>query len=274
MIIDAHAHAAREYSTSESILATAKKFEIEKIVLCTSPKNTLDLKSPPNFPFMKTPSSIYLLNRMLRFTYRSIFKENGDGNKYVFELRNELPETVIQFLLVNPLDPQHLENLEKKVQEYKPKGIKLHQAWDPFTIDGSEFNCLVDVARAHRLPIFIHLYSQKETWKLRQFMSEHRDVIFIIAHMLGLDIFKECANELENVYFDTSGSERVRSKDIMEAINLFGYERVVFGSDTPYARIEDQIEKIYRLNLSDDVKDHIFRLNIMRLLSLNNDIEI
>jgi len=266
MIIDAHAHAAREYSTVESIEDMAKKYEIEKIVLCTSPKNNLDLKDPPNIPFMKTPGSIYLLNRMLRFSYNSFFKDNGDGNKYVFELRNKLPETVIQFLWVNPLDPQHMGNLENNIRKYQVKGIKLHQAWNPFAIDGREFNRLVEAARDHSLPIFIHLYSKNETWKLLRFVGKNRDVVFIIAHMLGLEIFKERAGHLPNVYFDTSGSERVRGKDILEAIRLFGPEHVVFGSDTPYARIGEQIEKIGRLNLSADVKEHIFRLNIQHIL--------
>jgi predicted TIM-barrel fold metal-dependent hydrolase len=269
MIIDGHAHAAREYATAYSIKVMADKYGIDKIVLCTSPKNNLNLKDPPNIPFMKSPDSIYLLNRMLRFSYNSFFKDHGDGNKYVFELRNQLPETVIQFLWVNPLDPQHMGNLEKNIQEYQAKGIKLHQAWNPFAIDGREFARFVEVARAYNLPIFIHLYSKKETWKLLQFALSNRDVIIVIAHMLGLDIFKERANDLPNVYFDTSGSERVRGKDILEAIQLFGHEHIVFGSDTPYARIGDQIEKVERLNLSSDVKEHIFRLNIRRLLSLD-----
>jgi predicted TIM-barrel fold metal-dependent hydrolase len=269
MIIDAHAHAAREYSTAESIRDTTKKYEIGKIVLCPSPKNNLDLKAPPNLPFMKTPGSIYLLNRMLRYSYNSFFKDNGDGNKYVFELKNELPEIVIQFLWVNPLDPQHMANLEKNIQGYQVKGIKLHQAWNPFSIDSPEFNQLVDVAKVYKLPVFIHLYSRKETWKLLQYVGSHRNAIFIIAHMLGLDIFKEHAKDLPNVYFDTSGSERVRGKDILEAIHLFGPDHVVFGTDTPYARIEDQIEKIERLNLSENVIEQIFSLNFRHILSLN-----
>ena len=267
MIIDAHAHAAREYSTVESIKNMAKKYDLEKIVLCTSPKNNLDLKTPPNIPFMKTPGSIYLLNRMLRAFIGSM-KDNGDGNKYVFELRNKLPETVLQFLWVNPLDRQHLDSLAKNIQEYQVKGIKLHQVWNPFTIDGSEFNRIVEVARENRLPIFIHLYSKGETWKLFQYVGSHREEIFIIAHMLGLDIFKEHAKDLPNVYFDTSGSERVRGKDILQAINRFGSDHVIFGSDTPYAKIGDQIEKIERLNLSQNVKEHIFRLNFENILSL------
>ena len=267
MIIDAHAHAAREYSTAESITDMSKRYEIDKILLCTSPKNNVDLKDPPNLPFMKTPSSIYLLNRMLRFSYNSFFKDNGDGNKFVYELRNKVPEIVIQFLWVNPIDTQHMNNLEKNIQDYQAKGIKLHQAWNPFTIDCSEFDQLVQVARAYKLPVFIHLYSKGETMKLLRFIGSNQDVTFIVAHMLGLGIFKEKRHELPNVYFDTSGSERVRGEDILEAINLFGYEHVVFGSDTPYARIGDQINKIEQLKLTDTVKEHIFKLNIENIMS-------
>ena len=270
MIIDAHAHAAREYSTAESITTMSKKYEIDKILLCTSPKNNLDLKDPPNIPFMKTPNSNYLLNRMLRYSYNSFFKDNGDGNHYVFELRNKLPEIVIQFLWVDPLDPLHMSNLEKNIRDYQVRGIKLHQAWNPFTIDGNEFNLLVEVARAKKLPIFIHLYSKRETQKLLQFIGSNQDVTIIVAHMAGLSIFKEKRYKLPNVYFDTSGSERVREKDILEAINLFGYEHVIFGSDTPFARIEDQISKIERLNLTDTVMEHIFKLNIENILSLSS----
>jgi len=269
MIIDAHAHAARQYSTAESIRATAKKYGIEKILLCTSPKNNLDLKDPPNLPFFKSPNSIFILNRMLRMGYKS-FKDGGDGNRYVSELRKQVPEIVVPFLWVNPLDPQHMSSLEKNIQDYRVSGIKLHQAWDPFTVEGSEFNQLVEVARAHKLPIFIHLYSKNEAQKLLRFIGTNSNATFIIAHMLGVDIFKEKRNDLPNVYFDTSGSERVRGKDIAEAINLFGHEHVVFGTDTPYAPIEDQINKIEQLKLTDSVKEHIYRLNIQHILSSNS----
>jgi hypothetical protein len=91
MIIDAHAHAAGKYSTPESLLEMSKKYNIEKILLCTSPKNNIDLKKPPNFPFMNNPNSIFTLNKLLRFSYNSFFKDNGDGNQFVSELRDKLP---------------------------------------------------------------------------------------------------------------------------------------------------------------------------------------
>jgi predicted TIM-barrel fold metal-dependent hydrolase len=267
MIIDGHAHAARDYATAESISRMASKYKLDRIVLCTSPKNNLNLKDPPNIPFLNTPNSIYLLNRMLKIAYRSM-KDNGDGNKYVFKLQSELPDVVVQFLWVNPLDKLHMSNLEQNIRTCQAKGIKLHQAWNPFAVDSIEFSHLVDVARSKGIPIFIHLYSRRETWKLAEFISRNQDVVFIIAHLLGLDILKERRGHLENVYFDTSGSHRIRGRDILEAIRLFGYDHVVFGSDTPYARIGDQIDKVQRLGLSDNVMEHIFGLNLKNLLSL------
>lgn len=266
MIIDAHAHAARDYASAESILEMSKKYRVDKILLCTSPKNNLDLKDPPKIPFMKSPNSIYLLNRMLRIAYRS-FKDGGDGNQYVFELSKKIPQIVIPFLWVNPLDPAHLISLEENLRASSARGIKLHQAWDAFPIDGPQFAQVVEVARVHKLPIFIHLYTKKETWKLLRFVESHPDLVVIIGHMLGLDVFKQKSKDLPNLYFDTSGSERVRGIDILEAIRLFGYEHVVFGSDTPYARIGDQIDKIEKLNLPDNVMDHVYRLNIENVLS-------
>jgi predicted TIM-barrel fold metal-dependent hydrolase len=117
--------------------------------------------------------------------------------------------------------------------------------------------------------VFIHLYSKKETWKLLQYAKKNQEVIFIVAHMLGLDIFKGERKSLSNVYFDMSGSEHVRDKDIQEEIELFGYDHVTFGTDTPYARIEDQIDKIKHLNLSANEMEHIFKLNIGNVLFVN-----
>jgi predicted TIM-barrel fold metal-dependent hydrolase len=268
MIIDAHAHAASEYRTVESILEMSKKYGICKIVLCTSPKNNPDLKGPPNLPFLKSPDGIFFFNRMVRLVYHSFLKDSGNGNQYVFELSQKVPGLVIQFLWVNPLDPQHMRSLERNIQDYQVSGIKLHQAWDAFTIGSREFNQLVEVAKARRLPIFIHLYSKEEARKLLRFTVENPGATFIIGHMLGLDFFKEERGKLPNVYFDTSGSERVRGKDIQEAVDSFGYDHVIFGSDTPYARIEDQIAKIERMNLPDSAKEHIFRLNFEHLMEI------
>jgi predicted TIM-barrel fold metal-dependent hydrolase len=71
-----------------------------------------------------------------------------------------------------------------------------------------------------------------------------------------------------NVYFDTSSSNRIHSIDIQRAIDTFGYEHIVLGSDTPYTGMDAQIEKIERLSVPDHIKEHIYSLNAKRILSI------
>lgn len=269
MIIDIHAHAAGDYSTVDSIKNMSAKYDIEKIGLCTSPKNIQNLQVPPSMPFKQKPDSIYMMNRMNRMAYNHFFKDNGDGNQFVFELRNQLPELIIPFLWVNPLDAGYMDNLENSIRTYQPKGIKLHQAWNSFKIDSTEFKNLVDIASSNKLPVFIHLYSKKEVLKLLRFIKENPNALFIIAHLTGTDFFRESGVNLKNIYFDTSSSKRIQGSDIKQAIDAFGYEHIVFGTDTPYASIDKQIDRIEQLNLSDNIKEHIYRLNARNILALD-----
>ncbi|MDF2513810.1 MAG: hypothetical protein K0S04_3676 [Herbinix sp.] len=118
MLIDIHAHAAGDYGTVDSIKNMAKRYQIDKIVLCTSPKNIHDLQKPPSMPFTQKPDSIFMMNRMNRLAYNHFFKDNGDGNQFVFDLKNRLPERVIQFLWVNPLDTRYMDHLETSIHTY------------------------------------------------------------------------------------------------------------------------------------------------------------
>lgn len=268
MMIDIHAHAAGKYGSVDSIKNMAATYHLDKIVLCTSPKNNQNLQEPPSMPFKQKPDSIYMMNRMNRMAYKHFFKDNGDGNQYVYELKNLLPELVFQFLWVNPLDSAYMNQLENTIHKYQPKGIKLHQSWNPFKIDGTEFKNLVDIASSKQLPVFIHLYSKKEVVKLLHFIKENQNAIFIIGHLTGTDLFSESGVNLKNIYFDTSSSNRIQGSDITQAIDAFGYEHILFGTDTPYAGIEEQIKRIELLKLSDRIKEHIFSLNAKRILSI------
>ncbi len=269
MLIDIHAHAAGDYSKVDSIINMAAKYNLEKIVLCTSPKNIQNLQEPPSMPFKQKADSIYKMNRMNRLAYNHFFKDNGDGNQFVFELKNKLPELIIPFLWVNPLEAGYMENLENNIHTHQPKGIKLHQAWNPFKIDSIEFKNLVDIATANNLPVFIHLYSKKEVLKLLCFIKENQNAVFIIAHLTGTDLFRESGVNLKNIYFDTSSSKRIQGSDIKKAIDTFGYEHIVFGTDIPYAGIDRQIERIEQLNLPDKIKKHIYSLNARKILALD-----
>jgi DhnA family fructose-bisphosphate aldolase class Ia len=83
-----------------------------------------------------------------------------------------------------------MDNLKENILKLNMKGIKLHQAWNSFKIDSKEFSRLIETCREYKLPVFIHLYSKKDALKLSRFAAANQDVIFIVGHLLGLDIFK------------------------------------------------------------------------------------
>ena len=91
-------------------------------------------------------------------------------------------------------------------------------------------------------------------------------LIDIHAHAAG-DYNK--VDSIKNIYFDTSSSKRIQGSDIKQAIDIFGYEHIVFGSDTPFASIDEQINRIEQLNLSDNIKEHIYSLNARNILALD-----
>lgn len=197
-------------------------------------------------------------------------KDNGDGNARVFALTQALPNEVVQFLWANPLDPEHMRSLEQNIERYPVKGIKLHQAWEAFEVGTDPFCVLVEVARSHAMPIFVHLYSRQETSNLLRFILQTRDAVFIVGHMLGLGIIQYHSRQLGNVFFDTSGSERVRAEDIIHAVRMFGDEHVVFGSDTSCASMTDQIREITRLGLPEAAVGCILGGNMEHLLGLSD----
>jgi predicted TIM-barrel fold metal-dependent hydrolase len=204
---------------------------------------------------------------MLRFAYKSFLKDNGDGNAFVSELAHTSPDLIVPFLWVSPLDSTHMANLEVNLVQRSARGIKLHQAWDAFTFDCPQFKTIAEHACLLHLPIFVHIYSRVQARKLLFFLLGNPDLVLIAGHLAGVSIFREYRKSLPNLYFDTSGSERIQGKHILEAINLFGSDHVLFGSDTPYAEIDVEIAKIDRLHLPDDVKESVFRKNALRILS-------
>jgi len=161
-----------------------------------------------------------------------------------------------------------MDVFEKAIERHQPKGIKLHQAWNLFKIDSREFKDLVDIASSHQLPIFIHPYSKNEVVKLCRFIRENQHAVFIIGHLAGADLFAESETNPKNTYFETSSSNRIQGSDIQWAIDTFGYEHIVFGTDTPYTSIDAQIDRIERLDLTDRIKEHIYSLNAKKILSV------
>jgi hypothetical protein len=164
--------------------------------------------------------------------------------------------------------PGDLGELERRYDERCFRGLKLHQCWDRFRVGSENFEAVMGWAEQKGLPVFIHLYDRRGVRELIDYLRHHQEAKVIVGHLFGLDDYIASGLRFERVVFDISTHELVSTQRILKAIEHFGVQQVVMGSDTPYARdaLRLAIERVRSLPLSDSERDLILGENLRRLL--------
>lgn len=274
MIIDGHAHAYGEFGDPENLIKIMNQLNVDKVVLCPGMRNN---PSKPPFPefrweskLMTHPRALLLIvNRLIRlFSLKN--KNREQGNDYVYSYVQKYPQRIIQFHWVNPLKENFLDEIDWAINNRGIRGIKLHQCVIPFQNDSQAMEHIAKLAGKHDLPIFIHCYSYKEFKKLLKLIRRYPQTNFISAHLIGLELATDYAQKINNLYFDLSSYFVISKKRINLAINYFGPEKLLFGSDTPLGakNLEKNIEKINQLEVSPKTKALILGENFRKLLSI------
>lgn len=273
MIIDGHAHACGDYLTPEKITQTLLENGTDKVVLVPG-----ELDSNKTYPFPNVAKYFpnrnvtKFFNQLTRFvvTITNAKKDLKKGNAFVYSLVKSLPEKVIQFYLLTD-DNNDISNvLTSKHKEQGFKGLKIHHCWFPILIDSDSFVQIADWATENDMPIFIHLLSDKEVCKLIEYKKTHPKLKLIVAHLFGLELFIKSGLKDENLYYDISTFQVTSDKRVLKAIDFFGSDKIIMGSDTPYGKgnLRNNIDRIKNLDISTEEKDLILGENIRKLLKI------
>ena len=271
MIIDGHAHASGDYLEPETITRKLDESNVDKVILVPGEFKSKKTYALPDlariFPRKNVVKFFNILTKVvIRLT--GAVKHIQKGNDYVFRLAGKIPQRVIQFFWVTKEISDIHQTLEKKYSHQKFKGLKLHQCWERFSIESNYFINIADWAEKKRLPVFIHLGSDKEVKRLIEYKKKHPNLVLIIGHLFGLELFSKEKLIFDNIYFDISTYQVTSDERVMKAIKRFGAEKIILGSDTPYGKdnLKKNIERIDRLSISQGEKDSILGLNIKNLL--------
>ncbi len=271
MIIDGHSHQGGEYRDMQSIISELDRLRVDKVVLCPADSERNDPVSIPGIGNrFNGPELNFVVNRFIR---AAMAKENKwsaieRSNKKIFEMASLSGGRIIQFYWINPLKKGISGILEEKLDLWKFAGIKLHQACHPFTLKSGMFSDIAEFAASNNLPVFIHLYSKKDVLDFISVSGSIR-TNFIVGHLIGLEIFiKEKKMTGDNIYFDISCPSLVSADRIVLAINEFGADKIIMGSDTPYGKsnLEQVLAIIRSLNLKEEEKEMILGNNLKNIL--------
>jgi len=155
------------------------------------------------------------------------------------------------------------------------KGVKLHPDIQGFKID--DYRCL-EIYRLceGRLPILFHTgdkrYDMSNPNRLMPILEIYSGLTVIGAHFGGYSVWEDALSSLpqyKNILVDCSSSFFCMSDDdIRRAIDAFGADRVMFGTDYPMWRPLGEVERLLSLGLEDEVYEKIFHKNAARVFSV------
>ena len=273
MLIDGHAHACGSYLTAEDIIETLHSNGVDKVVLVPGELDSSRTYGVPSFARLVPGKDVVpSLNRLIGLMTRL----SGDvqsipvGNKHVHELALALPNQVIQFYWALLHRAGIREEIERDHAAWRYKGLKLHQVWESFSVESAAFEEVTAFAAQKRLPIFIHLRTIRDVHSHVHFVKKHPDNCFIIGHLFGLEVYIDADLPQDGVFFDISAPPFVSRKRVLRAIEHFGADHVIMGSDAPYGRgnLARNIRRVRELPISESDKKLILGGNLQRLLEL------
>ncbi len=159
------------------------------------------------------------------------------------------------------------------------KGIKLHPEYQQFQVDHPAMLKMYDYALSKGLILIFHagddpafpppLHSSPQ--QFANVARAMRGGVIVAAHLGGKDQWDEVERDLAgtDVYLDTCMGFSYYSKEqFLRIVKKHGTDKILFGSDAPWSRANEEIEAIRSLPLTADEKTAILGGNAMRLLGM------
>ncbi len=194
-------------------------------------------------------------------------------NDFIAETVRSHPDTFIGFGALHP-DMEAPEKEIERILSLGLKGVKLHPDFQRFEADSPAAMRLYAPMEG-RLPLLIHAgdkrYDYSHPRRIANILSAFPKLDVIAAHFGGWSQWDEAQEYLKGkrVWVDTSSSlYEVPPKHAKELFDGFGEDYVLFGTDYPMWKVNEELERLEQLGLSDTQMEKVLHLNVERLLGL------
>lgn len=155
-------------------------------------------------------------------------------------------------------------------------GIKLHPDTQGVNADDPRLMDIYEIAQAKKVPLVIHTgdyrYDYSHPRRIKNILRSFPDLRVNAAHFGGWSIFDMGTDLLvhENCYVDTSSAfQFIGMRHGRELINLYGDERVLFGSDFPMWDPVKELSILREMGLSQKAFENITWHNAERFIGID-----
>lgn len=173
---------------------------------------------------------------------------NREGNDYILNEAREHADRFLPMITANPwFGRQAVEEVQRGF-EAGAVGLKLHPGLQGFQITDEIVYPLMEMAQLQQRPVYFHTGTPVTSMPLQltELALRFPEVKMIMGHMAFSDFWNDVADATRaapNIYLETSSHW---PSFIVEMVQTFGSERILFGSDSPMNLMELEIEKIVR----------------------------
>ena len=196
-------------------------------------------------------------------------------NAYIAKEVELFPDRFIGFGSLHP-DSENLQEDVEHLVELGLKGVKLHPDIQNFKVDDTKVIKIFEICNKKNLPVLLHTgdsrYDNSNPDRVEKILKKFPDLTIIGAHFGGWSVWDTAPQLLfkyKNFYVDTCSSFYALSKEkAKEIIDLYGADRVIFGTDFPMWKQKDELEFLFDLGLSESELKNILYNNLANLLNI------
>ena len=189
-----------------------------------------------------------------------------------------LEGSVVSFGGIHPEASNYKEILHD-IKSMGLKGIKLHPDYQDTYFDDIRYERIIDRASELGLITVVHAGADPKCpddvhctpQMARKVIDEVRPLNLVLAHMGGLMLWDDVEKYLvgQDVYFDTGVVlDRMPEEQFIRMVRAHGTDRILFGTDSPWADQKKFVSLLKAMPLADDEREAIFSGNAVKLLGI------
>ena len=242
--VDAHAHIYPEKIAQRAVESVRQFYLVEQMY---AQKGTVENL----LSYTKTSPITHFIAHSVAVKPKNV----ESINNFIAQCAAEHPE-IIGFMAMH----QDFEDPETEINRAMGLGlcgIKLHPDTQQVNADDPRLMNVYEIAQAKGLPVIIHTgdyrYNFSRPERIARILRAFPDLVVNAAHFGGWSIYDVGADVLcsERCFVDTSSAlEYIGLRHAKELINMYGCERVMFGSDHPMWSPAKECELIAQVGLS------------------------
>ena len=185
---------------------------------------------------------------------------------------------VISFGGIHP-ECENYKEILKEIKNLGLKGIKLHPDYQDTYFNDIRYKRIISYATELGLIISVHAGQDPKCpdnihctpAMAEEVLNEVEPEKLVLAHMGGNELWSEVEERLvgRNVYFDTGVIlDRMPQEQFLRMVREHGADRIVFGTDSPWADQKKFVEILKEMPLEEEERNQIFAGTAVKLLGL------